>query len=204
MFEIYNKKASRGDFDKVRLGISLGQDYHRGDKLKALCEWAAAHYTHVEIMVADTLNRWNSLVSGQTDTTAIYKHWRMAGDVWLAQEQETLDSIPDLIITRWDDYTSHPAFYDMRERVAAAYQNNPSLRAVMDKEINRAMTKRGAPEDVRKYYRGYLIEEAAVNALLCDADNVYPGSFIDIGRYVDLSHNPHFTRVDIRPKALAA
>lgn len=204
MYKVVKKKSAQVEFDRARLGISLGQDYHKGEKFKILCEWVAKRFNRTEVMVADTLNRWNTLAEGRTDGSRIAEQWRQVGNLWLEENEEALAELPSLTITRWDDYLEHPDFERSLRVMQDAYNNNLQFRKAIDAEIERVRVGRGKDERVLPYYRAYLLEDCAVNALLNDSENIYPGSIIPIRDLLDLPDAPRFTRVSFTRKLEAA
>jgi hypothetical protein len=46
-------------FDTVRLEISVGQQYHEGQKMAATLAWARTRFRGVAVLVNDTLQRFN-------------------------------------------------------------------------------------------------------------------------------------------------
>jgi hypothetical protein len=91
----------------ARMGISVGQPYHEGDKFRAACEWVSSRFDHVQIMVADTLQRHN-MPGGDTRWNRLLAE--QAGDAWLARNQSSIDLISNQEILRWDDLLADPAY----------------------------------------------------------------------------------------------
>lgn len=189
MYKIKILENNIGQHTRARLGISLGQPYHEGEKLEVLCAWAAERFTHIEVMVADTLNIWN-YNAGDTSIS----NWRTEGNAWLYRNATALSLLPSKTITRWDDYTGHGAYDGNLAKIMDLYRADKEFSSEIDTAANRIMIRRKKAETSLPFYKCYLFEECAVNALLGDAANIYPGSFIKIGDYIgkDIS----FSRVD--------
>lgn len=64
------------------IGISVGQDYHEGQKLQAIIQAANQHYAKCIFVIGDSLQRFNYQISGMSALEA-YEKAREAGDLWL-------------------------------------------------------------------------------------------------------------------------
>lgn len=188
----------------ARLGVSLGQPYHEGAKFEALCEWTSKRFLETEVMIADTLQRWNTLAQGRTDGSRITAEWQAKGDAWLERNKAALDMLKGLTVTRWDDYIHRDSFPEHLQTVHAAYQDDTAFRAKIDDAAQTYIERNQLRTDALPFSRGYLFEECAVflqmNADVPKAD-IYPGSFFPVREVFGLD-NLHFTRVDFTRRKL--
>lgn len=199
MYKVKILENHTAGFKDARIGISLGQDYCQGDKLKSLCAWAADRFDVVEFMIADTLNVWNSR-AGDSDVS----DWTAEGQKWLETHREIINGIPRPMITRWDDLKEKHLGHYFPD-VIDLYRSNGSFALEIDRFAQRIRIKRHTTADHLKYYRMYLLEEIAVNLGMGDKANIYPGSVFELSKYFD--NAPTFTRVDFvrrKDQSLAA
>lgn len=171
------------DFDTVRLEISVGQDYHEGEKLKTAAAWARQNFSRAVLIVGDRIQGYNlSIVEGLSLAVAFGRATRK-GDEWLERNQE---AIKGMEITRWHDWLSNPAYPANRAAVDALYDNNLRFRDHIDNTVEGFWWRRNAPtgfnERFKKLSREFLLEETAVFATSykeLGGISAYPGSFLE-------------------------
>ena len=194
MYKVKILKNGIGEFKKARLGISLGQNYHEGDKFISLCEWADTRFEHVEVMFADTLNRWNDLA-----LNIAAQDWKKLGDDWLDRNEYAISLLSSKHITRWDDYRRHPDYIRSMRWVKQRYDASFPFKTMIDDRVSKVREKYGGDPF---YIRSYLIEECSVSVVMAQQPvaDVYPGSFLPIKE--TLGVNVNFTRVDFLRKEI--
>jgi len=208
--------ASWRNFDRVRLMISVGQEYHEGKKLQATVEWINRNpcIERVHISDNDLLQCHNFIAAGMSSEQA-EKVALSAGALWLARNEETLLQIRAPIqITRWKDWFNRAQF-EVAHRAIKEY-------ATVDSSFNDSVNEDAGTLAARKLQRGepvpprlvahsrdYVLEELAVFALQTaelPATEVYPGSNLKSATYlfgktslpeaIQPLARRHFTRID--------
>lgn len=189
----YKAKVTRHNgwqqFSWARFGISVGMPYHEGNKLKAALEWAQKRFPHVEVVVSDTLQRYNM----PGNPAYNFEATRTAGDAWLSRNGQVLKTVPDLLITRWDDLLQDPSYPEYLEVVNQRLQD-PKFRAAMADDMAAYIGRTGQN---RQTCVDYLCEELAVFSMMRDqrpAAEVYPGSFLKCRMLLRPDFN--MTRID--------
>lgn len=162
-------------FDRARFGISVGKEYHEGEKLKAALDWALPRFKYIEVRVSDTLQRYN-LAGGDTPWNHLIS--RQAGDAWLARNSHILEKVSGLHLFRWDDVLNDPNFLASQALIDARLQSDPTFLAAVEEDVAAYAGRTGRDLEI---CRAFVREELAVFNLLQDcrpAAEVYPGSFL--------------------------
>lgn len=215
---IYTLKVKNGAgwraFDKARLQISVGQDYHEGEKLLATLEWVNGRFEKVIICVNDTLQRHNFEFDGHAPDQA-YEQSLAAGQEWIARNQGMIDQLNDYEIIRWEEWRADPAYEHGLGVMRRLYAENSGFRKEVDDEVSgfwsRMLKREDAPdsfrfETFRRHSLSYLLEECAIFQLMFARDtavDIYPGSTLlpcKLGPSQNLGARG-YTRVDFRRKA---
>lgn len=202
-------------FNRVRLMISVGQEYHEGGKLKAVVDWINRNPTidEVHISVNDTLQRHNHYAQGlskqQADAVAVSE-----GTLWIERHQEILSGVNvKAVTTRWNDWLTDPAYPTARSALDQYIMNNPDFETAINADANVHATRKAnrgepIPETQLSHSREYLQEELAVFAIQAKnlpAAEIYPGSNLLAAEYLLGKALPqaiaplssrYFTRID--------
>ena len=205
--------AGWSDFDTARLQISVGQQYHEGDKLKATFNWVGQRFDKVIICVNDTLQRFNYEMDGMSPEDA-FNRSEAKGREWIERNIETIRGLPNYTIHRWEDWRSKPEYQNNLDKVYDLYENNPSFRAALDQNISDFWSRQDRPaeefERFQEISKHYLLEETAVFSMMFDneeAADIYPGSILlpcttFQGKHLDGApqglNMGHFTRIDFK------
>lgn len=205
------------DFDMCRLQISVGMDYHEGEKFKATLDWAKNRFKQTIICVNDTLQRFNIMhTQSVTEQEAIKKTLKQ-GDEWINRNCADIDNDQHLIC-RWNDWKKNSQYDELRRKVDQLYETNDKFRNAINDEINSFWSRQEKNENekflnsgfesFKSSSRQYLLEETAAFLLMdkmTDAVDVYPGSillpfrvFKDTGAdgVVGAFAHHNFTRID--------
>ena len=174
--------------DTVRLQISVGKPVYEGDKFFALCEWAAQRFDHVELIVSDSLQRHNLMMSGAMDEAAAHRISNLDGEAWLLRNARAITQITTPEIIRWDTLIADPRFNLARVHLDYLYQIDASFSAALEGTIDafwQRNTEAWATQqerlDARMHSRAFLLEELAVFTYLCAPAglDVYAGSWLE-------------------------
>jgi tRNA-dependent cyclodipeptide synthase len=173
-------------FDTCTLGISVGQDYHEGEKFAATVEWAARHFARIRIDVADTLQRHRLMGEGIPPNEA-WARTRRAGEEWIARATPILNAAgTPYTVIRWDEWLRRREYLAVHDAYTELEHSDPVLQPAIEADIAAFIArhqKRGEPfaDDafIRAVSRAYLIEELAVITLqgaVQRSARIYPGS----------------------------
>lgn len=117
------------------LAVSVGQEYHEGEKLKVVVERINAQYRHVIIDVADTLQRHNLALERGLSLTEAHTETRRLGDEWLDRNRNVLNTFTIPVrIDRWDSRLNHPDYEQTRQVFDLLYQNDQKFRKAVGKD----------------------------------------------------------------------
>ena len=175
-------------FNRARLMISVGKEYHEGKKLEAAVAWINRNpcLTEIHISVNDVLQRHNFLATGMGESEALGVSL-MAGTSWIERNEEILTQIKPLThVTRWNDWFLSKDFSAVHDALIQYPQRDPSFGIAVETDAHalaERKTKRGeAVHNFNKlvaHSRSYILEELAVFALQTrdlPAAEVYPGT----------------------------
>lgn len=173
--------------DTARLQISVGNPKHSGDKFFALTEWAAARFSHVTLIVSDTLQRHNIALYSNMDSENAYKLSLSQGDDWLSYNHKAIENIPNKTVTRWNDWLDRPGYDDIHTLIKTLYKSNADVQNViqgraMEFSARHAESLTGGPVETQRIETStrYIIEEVAAFALMFQEEraiDIYPGTW---------------------------
>ncbi len=165
--------------DCAVLGISVGQEYHEGDKFGAALEFAHNRFDRVVVAVSDASQRYKMAIDG-TPLELADKIATAAGSAWILRQTDALDEYkPE--ITRWNDWRFHPECQALQDEYRVSIEENSDLAASVEQDIDRFLAKKSPNVSLalaREYCRAFLIEELAVHTLQAKAYGgvrLYPG-----------------------------
>lgn len=188
---------------EARLQISVGRPGVDGDKLFALCEWAAARFPRVVLVVSDTLQRHNLVFERGLDVDCANAESRREGDEWLERNRLAIALLRNPEILRWDDALQEPRTAPALEKLERHYAASSQFRVALDATIEAFWSRnasKGGIDTSSKHdrfqdnSRAFLFEELAVFAWLCQRDglDVYPGSWMESIFTALRAENDHF------------
>ncbi|MDC9593965.1 hypothetical protein [Xenorhabdus sp. IM139775] len=151
----------------VLLLISVGKEYHEGEKFSATIDKInQSAFGKCIIAVADSLQRHNYGTETARDN---YNYSLMCGDEWLKNNAESLSNlkVPNEII-RWDTFLNREDYKYYYDRILNEYYSNENYRACINETINvfaeRNNLKYGTSEYEGAFYRSlfYILEECPI------------------------------------------
>jgi len=185
----FNYKArARGkwdwrSFDTVRLEISVGQEYHEGDKLRAAMDWARKSFKKRVLIVGDAPQRYNMMFEQKISERAAYDIAIGAGTAWIERNKQFLH---DMEITRWDQWREHASYSVVQKQVTDLYNTDDDFHRTLQGAISGVWLRRyaGGTHDKDEFYalsEQFLLEETSVFAVAYEAIggiSAYPGDFL--------------------------
>jgi len=182
--------------DKVNFGesnvallVSVGKDYHEGEKLAAAVKFIGKRFKSCNVMINDTLQKYTYALFGNFSTEEAVDISVKQGQEWLMRNKNCIDTmqIPH-IIHRWDEWLHDPEFTASKNTVLSHYEKNALLNSALDKSIKEFLNRNNHKIfDYKRAYMlcmDYLIEEIAVIMELWKSRNIdfiiYPGGMINV------------------------
>jgi len=180
----------------VRLMISVGQQYHEGEKLHAVVDWINRNKNilHVHVSVNDLLQRHNFVAIGESPEKAAAIA-QAAGSLWITRNEPILSEIKaPVFYTRWEEWlyaTEHKTSY---ENLIALMHIDSAFAETVEADSHLLLDRRksrgeSVPDEAVFIHnsRLYIIEELAVFAQETQkipAAEVYPGSNLSSAQYL--------------------
>lgn len=178
-------------FDVSRLQISVGQDYHEGEKLRATLGWLKARFSVVKVCVNDTLQRFNLMFEEGLDSAEAYKVCRQSGLAWADKYKADIENNKSADMVHWDFWLNHAGYPLVRKKIDGLYLGNSEFRGLIDQNIHEIWSRRSAKKPeiysetrFQEFFdlsRQYLLEEISVFSMMFEnerAIDVYPGTTI--------------------------
>ena len=169
------------------LTISVGQEYHEGDKFEATIELINKTFEQCKIMLYDGLQRYTMTLHNPGLPDQFLNAAISEGDEWLkrnAPNYKQLDILTEII--RWDHWLKHPDFFEKKQMVIQAIQNIKEYNQAFEDTIHQYLSRYTKRLPHGTYFNkkhayftclSYLIEECAALCLWhetqCDYE-VYP------------------------------
>lgn len=185
-YKIRVVKNELGDFENVRLQISVGQPYHEGSKFYATALWASQNFKSISVNLCDTLQRHNLMYHGYTPFAAFDKSLTL-GKEWLDRNGNALRLISGLKITHWEDWKTRAEWPSALDKTRYLYERDPVFFDLVEKSASlfwdRRLGKEGYPENRKGAFyvasRDYILEEIAVSMVMSAPNiaEIYPGTF---------------------------
>ncbi len=179
------------DFDLARLQISVGQEYHEGEKIKATIDWCAPRFESVQICVNDTLQRFNKMFELGLSEVEAMQVARSEGQAWIDRYIKLFSVIPHLEIKRWDTWKNNELYQSDRSKIDFLYKTNEEFKQSIDNNIMGIWARRQKMKPdhypasrLNRFFslsKKYLLEEITVFSVMYETDrgiDIYPGTVI--------------------------
>lgn len=171
-------------FETVRLEISVGQEYHEGEKLQTAVDWAKRNFNRAVLIVGDRIQGYNLAISTGISLKQAFEISTKKGDEWL---QRNADVISGMEVTRWNDWLHHPEYLTNRAQISRLYASNDEFREKVQRQISNVWERR-KPQNVKygrffKLSEQFVLEESAVFACAykdLKGVSAYPGDFLEL------------------------
>ncbi|MBX9865251.1 MAG: tRNA-dependent cyclodipeptide synthase [Hyphomicrobium sp.] len=172
--------------EEVRLQISIGNPGTEGDKFYALCEWAAARFPRVVLVVSDTLQRYNVMFETLADHERALAVSRQSGDDWLARSSAAIDLLDSkALVMRWEEVRLTQETAEAETRLRDLYECDDGFKTAIDETVQAFATRGerdlGSDRSIYETHsKAFLLEELAVFSWLCMRAGVdsYAGSWM--------------------------
>ena len=167
----------------ARLQISLGNPKQDGVKMLAMAQWAAARFDKVIFIVSDTLQRHNLALRHGISLADAHDIALIQGHEWMTRNKAALDSVPNRVVTVWDDWLSRPDFAATRHEIDALYNSNAEFKTAVVAKA-RDFSARHDPQYGEAELQTsieYILEEMAAFAIMFKetaAADFYAGTWL--------------------------
>src|SRR5690606_5320450 len=104
-------------------------------KFFALAEWCAQRFESCDLVVSDTLQRYNLAAWTGGDLGAALTLSRIAGDAWLDRHRATIAAISSARIVRWDDCLARSEYGPGRAKLGQLYEEDDHVRSAIDRTV---------------------------------------------------------------------
>ena len=195
-------------FKSARLDVSLQNTKQIGEKFETALLWAIDNFEHVEISLADTLQRHTFSADYNVDIEKSNNMTIREGDVWIDYHRDLLEK-HNIPVIRWNERISHVDFEQYHQMVRELYLTNLEFKKLVNDDCNSFIQRRSYSENKRLFVLNYILEEQAVFAMLSQKENsigIYPGSILGCYRgqnRPELFKNTEFCKIDfLRNKKL--
>lgn len=179
------------EFDNARLQISVGQDYHEGEKLKAVAEWSAPRFEKTIVCVNDTLQRYNLMFEMGLNEEQARDMSAHQGQEWLNRNKVSFRNNDNVIFIHWNEWLEHTDYHSERAKVEKFYRSNEEFKQAIDGNIMAIWERRRSMDALAYTFnrfnefsdlsRQYLLEEITVFSMMFEQEkaiDIYPGSVI--------------------------
>lgn len=179
------------DFDTARLQISVGQEYHEGDKMVATLDWLRSRFPFSQICVNDTLQRFNLMFEDNLGLPEALKISRERGQIWAQKYGDESKRHESSEIIHWDFWLGQSDYTVTRDMINDIYRDHEEFRNLISQNIEDIWARRRVkkPEIYtdERYHEffalscEYLLEEISVFSMMFEnrrAIDIYPGTTI--------------------------
>jgi tRNA-dependent cyclodipeptide synthase len=181
-------KLNWKQYNNARLQVSVGNLNSEDQKLYATIEWLLNRFDNVEIIVSDTLQRWNLIYKENINQKNAHDISLNLGSDWLERNKNILSQPEKIKITRWDDLINDSNFLSAKKLLdKLALENKDFLISLENTTKNfwkRNWTSENfSKQDYEKFKHHsleFLIEELSVFSFLCrnNTVDIYAGSWL--------------------------
>jgi hypothetical protein len=158
------------------LTISVGQEYHEGDKFSLTTNLVNNCFREYKIMLYDTLQRYTMALNTSKAPEFYYSHALNEGDLWLSRNKKYYERHQKCIeIIRWDHWLNHPSFEPQKQKIKTLLRTDNRYLSFFENTINafldRYISRLIGPYDLFNGKRAYelcmdyLIEECSALCL---------------------------------------
>jgi len=148
---------------KVVLPISVGQDYHEGEKFVATLEMIEKRFAACDIIICDILQRYN--FSPEYTLEQSIQQVELEGTKWIERNMKYINNanIPIKII-RWKECLEFWGFKLALENIKNLFHEDSSLQLALKADIQKFIDRDQARSinEIESACTNYLFEEAAV------------------------------------------
>ncbi|MSP53366.1 MAG: hypothetical protein EXR81_03835 [Gammaproteobacteria bacterium] len=171
------------------LTISVGQEYHEGEKFAATVELIRSSFQSCTLVVCDTLQHYTMALNTGLSLDLLYQLAEKEGDLWLERNKEYIKRLMPIRISRWNEWLNHKLFNKQKNQLSTLIDEDPSYKNTFDMAITKYLDKYSRCfvnqanidlDEVSQLCFEYIIEECVVFSL-----------WTDLGCEYEIYPNPH-------------
>lgn len=133
--KVNSKHGLRDPRGSCRLQISMLAEKQTGEKFYTLCEWASKRFDEFTVIVSDTLQRYNISHLENCSIEEAHPLSIELGNKWIEDNYDALSLLPNLKITRWDDWLNHEGFAKNHQEIIYMYDHSREFRRAVNIKI---------------------------------------------------------------------
>lgn len=177
---------------KCILPISLGQQYHEGDKMIATLYDINQEVGECDVVICDTLYEHTKKIGCRPiEPEIIRQECLEEGKAWESRNQQAIEqlTIPHRIL-HWDEWQNQQKFIDKKKLIDSLCENDKGFKKALNKTASEFLTHYIAKNSETQYETAsfqfcvdYLKEECAVMLLWAECDYhflAYPVKCTDV------------------------
>lgn len=134
--------ASIFRYSNCVLPISVGQEYHEGDKLEAIIHLINNKFMSCTIVIADVLQRHTLMLENNLSEAEAENIATSIGKEWLASQAKYISklNIPHKI-KFWYEWLNSEAYQSQRLITESLYRNNQQIQSAFDLSIEKFLNR---------------------------------------------------------------
>lgn len=189
----------------ARIGISIGNPRHSGEKFNTLLHWAVEKFSSVEVNIFDLIHAYNiQFTSDCTFRDALNLAHDM-GQKWIKDNDTILTAFSSVKTLTYKDITATIPYNERFIQLQSLYEDDAIFKNLIDSEIE-AFSARQKNFDnsysSEKFFQSskqYIIDELSTMSLLNETED-----FVEIyaGRFLKILKNPDRFNVKNLPEGL--
>jgi len=169
------------------LTISVGQEYHEGEKLEAILTLINTSFKSFSILLGDTLQRYTIALNDHHAPEYFHSTTLMQGEEWLKRNEPSFKKLTGFQnVIRWDAWLKDPLFIEketlVKKKLALDKSYQEKFEVVVTNYLKKYICRLSEPEkfDYNRAYQlcfKYILEECIALCLWCNTDcdyEIYP------------------------------
>lgn len=181
---------------EASLLISVGRDYHEGERMWAMINFINKSFNKCNIMVNDSLQRHTLVLyeKGEINAEQAYLKSIREGKEWVKRNSCFLDSLEiSYDVYHWNNWLQKKSYIKYRAKIDQLYKEDPEFKKNMDVTIWEFIKRNKDNVDIVGFDKSYnlcleyLLEESSIIMGVWQSYGydfiLYPGKMIDILKY---------------------
>jgi tRNA-dependent cyclodipeptide synthase len=148
------------------LHISVGQEYHEGEKFLATMDLVNRTFRSCSIMLCDTLQRHTlRMKNPNLSDEELYNKSLVLGDEWLSRNYNAYAYLSiDSKVMRWDEWLNHTDYAKYKKEIDNLYNYDSDYRDKVRSTINKFLARQDLLHDETafKLCETYILEECPI------------------------------------------
>lgn len=203
------KDSNKGqEYNLVRVGISLNNSKHTGEKLETLLLWASQICPRVQIDIYDDIHAYNIQLEKSVSYEEAILLARKMGDEWIEKNHSVLSNFSNIPLNRFKDLSESRSLEKQLQELHDLYKSNALFAELINDDIDSFIIRlenRGSkisPQRkaaIASQSRKYIFAELALMSLLNEEENF---AEVYAGRFLRMPTSPQRLKIDNLPIGL--